>query len=327
MVPGAIVHAHRSEEGIMESNPTPVFERILVPLDGSGLAEQSLPFARAIGGPAAEYVLVHAVPPLSEEREWFLGPAYATVDEVQARAKAAAREGMLRASDRWLGERPHISLEIIDGEPAETILLVAERRDVNLIVLASHGRGATGRLVFGSVADRIAHVAPVPVMIVRPQDAPAELDLPRIERVLVPLDGSDLAATALPVATKLAHDLKVPVVLVQAVDVVERIAPYPGAYAPPPELVQTGIATASELLEETAASLRRVGVPVTTTIQVGPAFSTIADTAQSGDIVVMASHGRGGLRRWMLGSVAEKLVRSGPAPVMIVPVAGRGDGS
>src|SRR5262249_50726431 len=140
----------------MDSQITPMFTRIMVPLDGSDLAEQSLPYARAVGGPSAEYVLTYAVPPLEAEREWLGGRIFASVDEVQARAKAGAKDDMLRAAKSWLGEEASVTLEIVDGEPAETILHVAERRGVNLIVLASHGRGATGRLVFGSVPDRTA---------------------------------------------------------------------------------------------------------------------------------------------------------------------------
>jgi nucleotide-binding universal stress UspA family protein len=307
----------------MDSQTAPTFTRILIPLDGSALADQSLPYARAIGGPNAEYVLMYAVPPLKAEREWFWGPVYATVDEVQARAKAGAREGMLRSAERWLGERPRFSLEIVDGEPAEAILYVAERRGIDLVVLASHGRGTTGRLVFGSVADRIAHHSPVPVLVVRPRDAVVALEPARVKRVLVPLDGSTLAGRALPIATALARDLNVSVALVLAIDEEERIAPYPGAYAPAPDRIQEGVAAASELLAETAAELRDAGVKTTTAIHVGRAFDTIADAARDGDVVVMASHGRGGIRRWMLGSVAEKLVRSGPVPVMIVPVGHR----
>jgi nucleotide-binding universal stress UspA family protein len=307
----------------MDSQASPAFKRILVPLDGSDLAEQSLAYARAIGGPEAELVLVHAVPPLEPERDWLKGLVFATVDEVQQRAKADAREMMLRAAHRWLGERPKVDLEILDGEPTETILHVAAQKKVDLIVLASHGRGTTGRLVFGSVADRIAHLAPVPVLIVRPLDAPADLVAAAIERVVVPLDGSDLAKQASPVASALAQDLKIPVVLVQAIDVVERIAPYPGAYAPPADLIRLATAAAAESLADIAATLCSAGIRTNIEFRVGPAFDTVAGVAVPGDIVVMASHGRSGIRRWLVGSVAEKLVRSGPVPVMIVPVGER----
>jgi nucleotide-binding universal stress UspA family protein len=307
----------------MDRQTTSAFGRILIPLDGSGLAEQALPFARTIGGNQAEYVLVHVVPPAAPEVEWITRQVVATVEEIEARAMADARNGLLRAAGFWLGERPHIHLEVTDGDPAAAILRVAEQRRADLIVLASHGRGATGRLVFGSVADRLAHASPVPVLIVRPADTNAELTAARIDRLLVPLDGSDLSQRALPVAAALARQLAIPVLLVQAIGVAERIAPYPGAYAPPADVLQQAQAAVAESLAAAAAAMRQPSLTVTTEILVGPAFGAIADATAQGDIVVMASHGRSGIQRWLLGSVAEKLVRSGPVPVMIVPVGNR----
>jgi nucleotide-binding universal stress UspA family protein len=307
----------------MESQSRPAFKRILVPLDGSDLAEQSLPYARAIGGSDAELILVHAVPPLEAEHDWFLGRVYATVDEVQERAKADAHEWMLRAAHRWLGEYPNVAVEILDGEPVETIVQIAARHRADLIVLASHGRGTTGRFVFGSVADRVAQLSPVPILIVRPHDAVADVGPVRFKRVLLPLDGSELAKTALPIGATLARAMNVPVVLIQAIDILLRVAPYPGAYAPPPDLIQEAEARAADSLAESVSLLNGAGVRTVVELRVGQAFDTIAGIATPGDIVVMASHGRGGIRRWLLGSVAEKLIRSGPVPVMIVPVAER----
>ncbi len=307
----------------MNDQVTPVFTRIVVPLDGSALAEQALPFAQAVGGDAAEFTLVTVLPPATARRD-LLGRIVEAIPDVQAKAETAAREGLLGAARTWLGERPRVQVEIAAGDPATEILRIAEERDADLIVLAGHGRGAIGRLAFGSVADRVAHVSPVPVMIVRPRDATTEMAPAAVDRLIVPLDGSDFAARALPVAQALARQLGVSILLVRAVDMIEVLGPVADTLKIPPEIVDDAETEARRSLDEVAASLRSSGIETDAGVWIGPVFSAIAEEAKPGDLVVLCSHGQSGVTRWLLGSVAEKLVREGPVPVILVPV-GRGE--
>ena len=326
----------------MEQQATPSFARILVPLDGSTLAEQALRYAQAIGGAGAEFVLLAVVPPAGARRDlrgielYSLGlvpPAItdqalqehvvATVEEVQAQYDAAAREHLLTAARTWLGDRTRFTVQVATGDPAEEILRAVGARGVDLVVMASHGRGAVGRAVFGSVADRVAHASPVPVMIVRPRDTAAEVAPVLLHRLIVPLDGSELAARAVPVAEALARRLDLPVLLLHAVDPAQIMGPFAGAAVLAPEFFEEAATKARRWLEDAAARLRSAGVATTTEISTGVPFATIAGAAHPGDVVVISSHGRSGVRRWLLGSVAEKLVRSGPVPVIVVPVGAR----
>jgi nucleotide-binding universal stress UspA family protein len=328
----------RAEEETMERQMAPSFARILVPLDGSALAEQALPYARAVGGTGAELILQAVVPP-AEARSDLDGiellalgvvPAaadralqehvVATVEEVQAQSEAVARERLLAAARTWLDDRTNYTVRVAPGDPAEEILRAVAELGADLVVLASHGRGAVGRAVFGSVADRVAHASPVPAMVVRPRDAASRSDPVLVGRILVPLDGSEIAARALPVAELLARRLERPVHFLHAIDPAQILGPFAGAAVLGPTFFEEAEAKARGWLEDAAERLRSAGVAVTTEIATGVPFATIAGAAQPGDVVVLASHGRGGVRRWLLGSVAEKLVRSGPVPVIVVPV-------
>lgn len=208
----------------MESNGS-VFRRILVPLDGSFFAEQALPYALA-AAPNAEFVLL-AVTPVPEAERNELGQVVASVDEVAPRLEAAARNGLRRVEGAWLNRCEHVRLEVASGDPAEEILRLAETAACDLIVIASHGRGAGGRLLFGSVADRVAHNSPIPVLIIRPVDTAIEVTRVELRRLIVPLDGSALAAQALPVAAALAKQDALPLVLLRAIDLQHMCRPIP----------------------------------------------------------------------------------------------------
>jgi nucleotide-binding universal stress UspA family protein len=306
----------------MNQQAPPVFARIVVPLDGSALAEQALPYARAIGGESAELILVTVLPPADRHQD-LVGRTVAPNAGDQSDAETATREGLRRAARTWLGERPGIQLEITAGDPATEILRVADQRGAGLIVLAGHGRGAVGRAVFGSVADRVAHASPVPVMIVRPRDATAELAQVIIRRLVVPHDGSELGARAVPIAEALARQLNVPVMLVRAVDLAEVLRPIADELLIPSSVVEDAQTAARQSLEEAATPLRDTGVVAEGEVWIGPAFNVIVEAVQTGDVIVLCSHGRSGVTRWLLGSVAEKLVREGPVPVIVVPVGSR----
>jgi nucleotide-binding universal stress UspA family protein len=266
---------------------------ILVPLDGSDLAEQALPYAQKLAEPGCQLILLE------------VGQDEDDLSMLERHADSCAR------------------LETAVGNPAEQILQVAKELNVGLIVMTTHGRGALGRWAFGSVADAVTRISPVPVFVVRPRDRDTEIT-PVIQRMVVPLDGSPLAEEALPTALSLAQRLHLPVHLVIAIDLTKLL---------PVEMMPTGVfdaslyeetvaqldADATAWLTQTAEQLRQEGVATTWSILHGSPFLAIADAVKPGDVIVMTSHGRSGAKRWLLGSVAEKLIREGPAPVLLVP--------
>jgi nucleotide-binding universal stress UspA family protein len=266
---------------------------ILVPLDGSQLAEQALPYAQKLAEPGCLLILL----------------------------EVGQDEDDLGLLDRHADSCA--SLETAVGDPAEQILQVAKDLGVGMIVMTTRGRGAVGRWAFGSVADVVTRTSPVPVFVVRPRDGDPEI-APVIQRVVVPLDGSPLAKEAIPTATSLARRLHVPVHLITAIDVtkilpVEVIPTVAFDAALYEETVDQFEADATAWLTQTAEQLQHKGVATTWAILHGSPFLAITDAAKPGDVIVMTSRGCGGAKRWLLGSVAEKLIREGPVSVVLVP--------
>jgi len=311
------------------SDDTPsLLARILVPLDGSTLAAQALPYAQAVASRDADLLLLR-VEPVPESFALVGGEVYATADQLRDAAQSQAERELAPSVATLRAAGFRADAVVAFGAPADGILRVAAEARRGLIVLASHGRGAAGRVVFGSVADRVAHASPVPVLIVRAaEEAPAAAAAPApIARLVVPLDGSDLARSALPVASEVAARLVVPVRLVQAI-LARAELELAGTGLPVPrevyaELEQRAEEDARRGLEAAAATLRAAGVEATTEVWRGPAAAVIAGACRAGDVIVMSSHGRSGVGRWLLGSVAEQLVRTTPVPVLLVPAPDR----
>jgi nucleotide-binding universal stress UspA family protein len=283
-----------------------LFERILVPLDGSETAEAALAYVALL---PSERVRLLAV----ESDRANLTAVCTTARDCRTYLEAVAAP--LREQGR------DVDTLVAFGNPAEQILALAAAAD--LVVLGSHGHGGVKRFVLGSVADEVARHAPVPVMVVR-----GGAVLPpavQLTRIVVPLDGSDLAEQAVPVAAAVAADLGVPVHLMRVLDVdalratVQAGIHAAAAYLRSQEEIQR---YAEEYLAEQVQQLRNRDLTATAEVLIGSPAVTLLDAIRPDDLVVMTTHGRGGVRRWLLGSVADKLVRAAAAPVLLVPANG-----
>lgn len=303
-------------------------KRILIPLDGSFFAEHALPFAQAIGGSEAELILFQVTMP-GEPIRGLTGRVLVSAEEVTRAQVKRIESSLKQARQTWLGGQPKVRCQTAIGDPVEQILTTAEREQVDLIVLASHGHGAIDRLVIGSVSDQVVRIARIPVMVMRPRyEELIDGHVHDIRRIVVPFDGSELAARALPFARRLALSLRVPVLLVKVTEIGQHLETglsYGAAFGPEiyGEILRE--AQANDLAEISVAAneLRRSGVEVQARVVDGVIADAIARVTEPTDIIVMTSHGRGGLRRLVLGSVAEKLVRQGPVPVILVPAIDR----
>lgn len=297
--------------------------RLLVPLDGSALAESALAWAISVAQPGAELLLLRVVPPPGALRD-AVGNLLVSASEFADRYRSDARETFDHAESTTAIPDGLTVEEIVvaSADPAGAILRVAAERDASMIVVASAGRGSLGRITFGSVADRIARQADRPVLVVRAAERAGQGAV-QVNRVVVPLDGSPVAAAAIPPATGLARSLGVGVALVTAVDT-DRSTSLARVYASSfseelhQKLVKQEATFAGEMLDGVAAEIRKGGIPVSVAVIDGPAAASIADVTQSGDLIVMMSHGRGGVQRWLIGSIAEKLVREAPVPVVLL---------
>ncbi len=306
-------------------------QSIIVPLDGSDLSERALPLARAFLAAEGELVLVQVLPGAGALSE-LAAAELLTEADLDGGERDDARGALDGIAHRLRADGVAARVLVLEGEPVHEITRVAAELDASLIVMATHGRGALQRLAHGSVADGVARRAATPVLLVRVRDAAGASAVEgQVRRLVVPYDGSEVAAQALPVATAHARALGVPVLLVRAVNPSGDV---PVAFTPAggpdgvstmlyEEILEDEEDAATESLAAVSVDLSAQGISVTSEVLVGSAVSVIEELHQPCDVVVMSSHGRSGIGRWLLGSVAEKLVRDGISPVILVPAADR----
>jgi len=296
-------------------------KNMLVPLDGSDLPKSAIPLAQTLAGADGSILLMQVVSPSDPIRD-NLGVALVS-EEMAGRWHVEEIQKELDEFADSLRSRMHsdvtVKTAVTVGDPATEILDAAQREQIATIVMTSHARGALGRVAFGSVADRVARTAEIPVVIVRPSDEIGALGkAARLRRIILPLDGSALANSAIPYVKNVAQRLGIPVTLVHVID---TVSPYVAAAAlpVPQSALDVWWNEARDMLEPAAKMFDEAGVNSKIEILQGAPFAAISNFATPSDLIVMTSHGRTGFTRWLLGSVAEKLVRSAPAPVCIVP--------
>jgi nucleotide-binding universal stress UspA family protein len=294
---------------------------VLVPLDGSETGERALPWAKAVAGSTAQILLMEVTPVASTVRS-IGGQVIGEAETIQEGYRQMAEQQLSDAVEKWFDTSDNVSTTIAIGDPSEQILATAEEKGADLIVMSSHGRGAIGRFVSGSVADRVVRHAPLPVMIVGPEgeivrDA-------KIERVIAPIEDTDLSRAALPVAGALAKLTGAPIVVMNVIVPTGDMTPlYPGLVGtiPAPAIQDTHdqlAEAASATVDEAVALLKNDGVDASGEIYMGGAANSIMSALQPGDVIVLSSHARSGLARWVIGSTSMKLIRNGEAPVVVV---------
>jgi len=307
---------------------------ILVPLDSSILAEQVLPSVRVLASLLDARICLLRVVAEPEEDGGLPETIAATYSVGEPLAMAHQRwqhslERLRQNAERYLeahaallrGDGLDVAVDVRCGPAADIIVEAALNHHVALIALASHGYSGLKRWALGSVADKVVHATSIPVFIVR---RAAPVRAPAIKRIMVPLDGSALARQALPLAADLARSARAELLLLQAVaPVIEDYAgfsPREGLMMQYGEVLAALRHQAASDLDALADELRRHDVTVTTHMVNGHAAEVIVDeAAQRGvDLIVMATHGYTGLRRWTLGSVADKVLRATTTPLILV---------
>ena len=202
-----------------------------------------------------------------------------------------------------------------EGIPATEIVDYAGEHDVDAIVMGTAGRGGVTRMVVGSVADKVVRTSPVPVVTVPPAASDAEPNGGSwtIDDLLLPTDGSQTADAAARDALEVASQLEATVHLLTVADTA-RTSSVPTVTGV--ELLEG----AAERLEELTAEAEARGLEVTTTVREGHPAEAILEHAETEpvDLIAMGTAGRGGVDRFVLGSVTDRVVRSAPVPVVTV---------
>jgi nucleotide-binding universal stress UspA family protein len=263
-----------------------MFTKILVPLDGSPAAEQAIFWAKQYA--ARDKALVVLLQVLHTEYPLKGGPFRAGADEAKHYLQGIEREL------NFAGVPTKI---VLHGEPvSRTIVETAAQERCDLIIMTSRGASRIVRWLIGGVTQQVMRLSPIPVLIVRPSIA--EQVHARLRRLLSPQDGSSHARKILPWAGRLARFHKVPLVLFHVV---------------PP----SADSKASRELSRQAAQLRRRGVKASVSTEEGDPADRILRECRSGDLLALTTHGHGGLKRLILGSIAEKVIHQATVPVLI----------
>lgn len=308
-----------------------MYDKVLVPLDGSGFAETALPTALTLArrvGATIHLVTVREPLPSYARREWD--------DEIHG----AAERYLSAVTERLGSQEVEATWKVASGPVADTLVDLGEEIGADVAVMTTHGRGPLSRAWLGSVADAFVRHASYPVLLLRPEEkeeveeplpgalpssgpraAGAVEAAPPFRRVLVPLDGSDLAETILEPVLELTGTEGVEYLLL-------RMVPYPHDVASPylPDTIHHNVQELEAWQVEAGNYLDRVadglpgGLEVRNVVMVGSqAAMGIRTVARDEDVdlVAMATHGRGGLTRMVLGSVADKVIRSSHMPLFL----------
>jgi nucleotide-binding universal stress UspA family protein len=301
-----------------------VNKRIIVPLDGSELAEVALPYAEELSiklDLGIELLRAVTLPVYSEP----LGGVYTVEQEVALRA--GAKGYLERVGDRLKGKGIAVSTETICSTAAEAIIDYASKDGVELIVLATHGHSGLTRWALGSVADKVIRGTNKPVVLIRAKEShPVTPGQGIIKKIVVPLDGSKESEAVIPCVTWLATGLGAEVVLFQAMaGGFHTITAKGYNYTIYPEQqMASDKAFAEDYLSLVGEQFKDKGITLNSEVRVGDAAEEIIEFADSleADMVAMSTHGRSGISRWVIGSVAEKVLREGNRPLLLVRAPG-----
>jgi nucleotide-binding universal stress UspA family protein len=291
-----------------------MIDRILVPLDGSRVAEQILPhLRRVLHRRDAEVILVRAAVPPPTENGMLIADTLL----------AAAREYLTETQDRLRDQGIRVRSVVRLGSPAVVILDVALEERATMIALATHGETGLKRLLAGSVAEAILRRSQVPVLLVRPfwsyELLPGRSDedeLRPIRNLLVPMDNPDDAELLLPPVTELARLFDARVVLLHVMTPEDRQQP---------DLAARQSVEESQLARM-ASRLEHEKVEAATLIEKGEPAHQILEAARANevDLIAMSTHAKSGFLGLFTSTVTEKVLRESTCPMLVIhaPVPG-----
>jgi len=289
-----------------------MFRRLLVPLDGSKVAESVLPYVEEITAKfGAEIILVSVY----ESTAVDMGQICRSyLDQIAEQVEHRLRE--------WgAPKEARVTNQVLAGKPADEILRYADEHSVDLIALSSHGAGK-GPWAMGNIAWKILQVADKPVLLIRAPADSAALEQKRLlKRILLPLDGSEIGGAVIPHIEVLARALGAEVILFHVLEI-----PSVGVLAPGIEIAYRTSTLESEkrihlaYLDNVEKRLKKMGLSTSIVDNIGLAADEIINYAEKNavDLIAMSTHGRSGIGRWVFGSVTQKVLHVGNSAVLTV---------
>ncbi|MGD0857474.1 MAG: universal stress protein [Dehalococcoidia bacterium] len=297
-----------------------MYEKILVPLDGSELAEVALPYAEELAGRLGSEIILIYVSELTKD------PGDKKLRSYLQKMVEATKDGASKYSNKpGIGPAVEVKSIILSGSPAEKIVEYADNENIGLIVISTHGQSGIKRWALGSVADKVVRATIRPVALIRAKGARPDMrGKGMLNKVLVSLDGSKEGEAIIPYIEELASRLKVKVILLK---VLARGYYASDTYIPlPDQQIESDKALATAYLNNVGARLKEKGIAITIEerldieIRFGNEAEQIIQFADElhADLLAMTTHGRSGVGRWVFGSVAEKVLHEGNTPLLLV---------
>ena len=283
-----------------------MFKKILVPLDGSPLSQRALEPALVMGKhTGAELLLVRT--PVVET----LGFAVSEHKHAEARNDALVYLETIRKSN----EQPELNIQtqIIEGDVAGAIVDTAIAEQADLIVMSTHGYSGLTRWVLGSVTEKVLRSAACPVLAVRAARHP--------QKVLITLDGSPLSDRAIEPGIAVAQGLGAAVTLLRVVPSVSidwKLDEHENGLSR--RLQEDLIGEAKDYLRARSEAAARSDLSIKCEVRIGSPAEIILEHVETygTDLIVMATHGRTGLKRWVYGSVTAKVLRSVNCSMLVI---------
>jgi nucleotide-binding universal stress UspA family protein len=300
-----------------------MYEKILVPLDGSELAEVALPYAEELAGKLGSEVTLLHVCESADAQYHHMHQLY--MQKMVAATKRGVKKYFEKPDDKSITVRS----SILSGHPAEQIVDFAEKRRIDLIIIATHGWSGIRRWMLGSVADKVVRATNRPVALIRAKGTHHHTFAEgTLNKTIIPLDGSKEGEAVIPYVEELASGLKGEVVLLQVVpppSLVYTVVPGETAQIPYTQAqVELLKVNAGSYLEKVANALKDKHIKVEFEVKVGNTGNEIIKLADEvhADLVAMSTHGWSGITRWALGSTADKVLNAGNTPLLLVRSSG-----
>ena len=297
-----------------------MFRKILVPLDGSPLSEQALPYALHAARQAdatLDVALVH----VPEAYGDFAAPH---TDDSDIEAKGRERAYLDALRDRLPpAAREMVEIHHLEGIVQEALAAEVAERGIDLVMMNAHGWGYTQRALVGSVSDYLMRHLTVPLLLMHSPASDGDLNRPAsFRRILIPLDGSTLAESILEPAQMLGGLSQAEYRLLRVVPSPRQFAGSPGDHTPEPgqHVIDKTTADSLAYLKGVAQGMGNQAAAVETSVTASQnvAAAIVDEATTSGcDLIAIATHGRGGLSRLLLGSVADKVIRAAHTPVLV----------
>jgi len=290
-----------------------MYEKILVPLDGSNLAEAALPYAEELARKVGSQIYLISVLPSGSESD----------EDQSQHLRQFYIDGMTKTIKQ---KGIKIKSEIITGDPGDQILGYVDSNNIDLIIMGTRGRSVLQRWILGSVADKVVSSASCPVALISTDNTEAEVHRGQILRkALVILDGSTEGEVIIPYVEEIASKLRMQVTLLRLEEISNEYAEGALLYGPvhTSEEKKSSIrAKARRHLRKIADQLENKGIPVEVKVRISDSSETIIKVAKQvdADVLALATRGRPGISRWIFGSVRDEIVNIGNTLVLLVRI-------